>query len=55
MSAFTSNPKVSRNVKLCTGLFDTQQTMEIFNRTTIVKNVLFAQQVHAKSANKLER
>jgi hypothetical protein len=55
MSAFTSNPEVSRNVKLCVGLFDTRQTTEIFNQTEVVKNVLFAKQVDAKSANKLER
>jgi ABC-type branched-subunit amino acid transport system ATPase component len=39
---------------MCAGIFYTQQTTERFNRTTVTKNVLFAQQVYAKQANKLE-
>jgi hypothetical protein len=44
-----------RKVKLCAGMFYTQQTTKRFNRTRVVKNVLFTQQVYAKQANKLER
>jgi hypothetical protein len=51
----TPSCKDGLQVRLCAGMFYTQQTTERCNRTRAVKNVLFNQQVYAKQAHKLER
>jgi hypothetical protein len=51
MLPYILNTGLLRKVRLCVGLFDSQQMNDISDRKTVAENVLFARHVRSKQPN----